>query len=380
MDVTPDSLLEYLGLPEYRAALKHAGVVDQAGLEALTDSRLKVLGVEDEGHRERILGAVAALRSESEPEPTKLPEPSLRPAGAPPQDDAADKPTTMFVKATLDDPGSTGHTDPVPVDETPVLGGTVPAPVDLDPPAPSEPPGDTQVFVYGDDLPLPSSSAPETVPTPLGDEEEDADDDASLDRYDGLVSAHVEADDDTDLPQQDMLGVDDEYVEPTGGGLGKVLAFLVALVLIAGVGGWFVIQKALKSDEVVKNAPTAQSLPPPEPEEAAPAPEPEPEPVATDRDDPPEVPVRTEPDEPVVPSFPCSKAESRVELLICGSHELAALDRRMAEAWSAARRTRDKEAFAELRADQKRWLRARDACTDEGCVGQRYRERLAEVE
>jgi uncharacterized protein YecT (DUF1311 family) len=317
--LTPEALLERLGLPEYHHALHYAGVVDLASLKALTDSRLRVLGVSQDEHRERILGAIAALRSET-------------PAG-------------------LTEVHEAGLTGPVPVD----AGITK-----------------TQVLVRPDKAALPIE------PAPLGDDE-DVEDCMSLGPHDGVVSIAVESDDTTDLPQTDHYAQEDEepviYEQSEDGALGKLLLFLVVLVVMAVIGGFLVVRSALEA-ESVSIAPTARSI--------TPAPESAPPPAA-----PPAVASpRTEPEsqppvasiEPIQPSFPCVKAETRVEQLICGSADLASLDRRLAKAYSVARGTLPNEEFAELRAAQKRWLRSRDACTDQACVSKRYRERLAEVE
>jgi len=78
------------------------------------------------------------------------------------------------------------------------------------------------------------------------------------------------------------------------------------------------------------------------------------------------------------PSFSCGAARSRVELLICGSPELAALDRRMADAYVAARK--GPGATREVQGAQRRWLQSRDACPDSACIAKRYRERIAQLE
>jgi len=371
--VTADALLEQLGLPEYRHALRHAGVVDVDSLKALTDSRLKILGITDAGHRERILGAVSALPSEQAAEPPQAPEPGLAPTGTA----DADAPTAIFVKAELEDAGSAALTDPAAVDETPVPGGTEPESADLDSAGFDDGPGDTQAFVYGQP---PGTTEPTAPQPPHDDEDEDDSDDVSLDQFDGQVTLGLEADDDTDLPQSDLLGdvleSHDELDRAGGSSLGKILGFLAVLVLMAGVGGFFVVQSALKSDEAVSVPPTAHPIPSPPPAPAAPsvpAAQAEPEPVP----EPPPAPASTE---PIRPSFPCTRAESRVELLICGSAELARLDRQLARSYGDARRRMDQDAFAEVRAAQKRWLRSRDACTDDACVAKRMGERLAELE
>lgn len=71
------------------------------------------------------------------------------------------------------------------------------------------------------------------------------------------------------------------------------------------------------------------------------------------------------------PSFDCAKASSSVEVMICGSRELSALDVQMAAAYKAAPASR------ELRATQIDWRKSvRDACQDEACVANAYKNRL----
>jgi uncharacterized protein YecT (DUF1311 family) len=214
-------------------------------------------------------------------------------------------------------------------------------------------------------------------------EEEDASDDYSPDRHDGPVYTQVESDDTTDLAdlEEPVGDPDTDYGEPSGSALGKLLLALVVLVLIAGIGGWVVVRQALRADDPVaeSQAPSASpslvALAPP--------------PLADDPEDPPTAAEPGEADRPgtgskpaevILPSFPCAKAESKVELLICGSAELAALDRRMAKTYSGARKGLEPEDAKALREAQKRWLRSRDACDDAACVTRRYRGRLAELE
>lgn len=67
------------------------------------------------------------------------------------------------------------------------------------------------------------------------------------------------------------------------------------------------------------------------------------------------------------PSFDCSRAGTPTEIAICATPSLAALDRALAEAWSASGR----------RADQTAWLRSRDACgADVACLTQSMRARI----
>lgn len=68
------------------------------------------------------------------------------------------------------------------------------------------------------------------------------------------------------------------------------------------------------------------------------------------------------------PTFDCAKAEHEAETAICENAELAALDRRLAETYSAALDAAEgldagaEEAVAELKAYQRGWIGGRDDC------------------
>ncbi|RYH10376.1 lysozyme inhibitor LprI family protein [Tropicimonas sp. IMCC6043] len=84
------------------------------------------------------------------------------------------------------------------------------------------------------------------------------------------------------------------------------------------------------------------------------------------------------------PSFDCTKAGSSTETLICSDDGLAALDRRVAGRYAAARAAAgDGAAADELRAVQRGWIKGRDACwqaTDlRDCVEASYLRREAEL-
>jgi uncharacterized protein YecT (DUF1311 family) len=69
------------------------------------------------------------------------------------------------------------------------------------------------------------------------------------------------------------------------------------------------------------------------------------------------------------PSFDCAKASTVVETLVCKDEQLARLDAGLAVAY---RNLRKKDV-----SEQKAWLENRDACTDRGCLLERYETRLA---
>ena len=68
------------------------------------------------------------------------------------------------------------------------------------------------------------------------------------------------------------------------------------------------------------------------------------------------------------PTFDCANAEHEAETAICENAELAALDRRLAETYSAALDAAEgldagaEEAVAELKAYQRGWIGGRDDC------------------
>lgn len=77
-------------------------------------------------------------------------------------------------------------------------------------------------------------------------------------------------------------------------------------------------------------------------------------------------------------SFDCAKAASSAEKAICSNGSLSKLDNDLSLAWRKASR-RGSDAAA-LKVTQQRWLKVRDACgDDDGCLGDRYRERLASL-
>ncbi|MES2010563.1 MAG: lysozyme inhibitor LprI family protein [Pseudomonadota bacterium] len=78
------------------------------------------------------------------------------------------------------------------------------------------------------------------------------------------------------------------------------------------------------------------------------------------------------------PSFDCHQASTETEKAICADPQLAALDRRMAEAFSAVVMARaDKDA---LRKQQNTWRRmTRDTCMDNECLSAAYQQRIAEL-
>lgn len=77
------------------------------------------------------------------------------------------------------------------------------------------------------------------------------------------------------------------------------------------------------------------------------------------------------------PSFPCVKAASKTEKLICGEYEdnLRSLDRHMAALYSVIRPKNPA-----LAGSQSKWLASRNSCGDRDCVQQRYDARITELQ
>lgn len=79
------------------------------------------------------------------------------------------------------------------------------------------------------------------------------------------------------------------------------------------------------------------------------------------------------------PSFACAKATTPVENSICKSFVLAALDRSVSVAWREALARQPGEEGA-LRAEQREWLRKRDAChTAPDCLEEAMNERIEDL-
>ena len=78
-------------------------------------------------------------------------------------------------------------------------------------------------------------------------------------------------------------------------------------------------------------------------------------------------------------SFPCEKAQSRVEKAICADAEVSQLDEYLGRYYSGARAAL-RDATSCLAADQRQWLNAvRNACQDAACLKKVYLERLGEL-
>lgn len=82
----------------------------------------------------------------------------------------------------------------------------------------------------------------------------------------------------------------------------------------------------------------------------------------------------------VTPSFDCAKATSETETLVCNTPALAALDRRLAEVYAAAKA---KNPGSTVVAEQRGWVKGRDDCwkSDDTprCVEEEYKTRIVQL-
>lgn len=80
------------------------------------------------------------------------------------------------------------------------------------------------------------------------------------------------------------------------------------------------------------------------------------------------------------PSFRCNGDLSRNERAICGSQQLAKLDKQMADAYRDRYRALNAAQQRRLRARQATWLTWRDTCAGgQKCLTRRYQERLRDL-
>jgi hypothetical protein len=79
------------------------------------------------------------------------------------------------------------------------------------------------------------------------------------------------------------------------------------------------------------------------------------------------------------PSFDCAQAHSKSEIAVCSNAGLAALDRNMAAQYSRSIAAATPEQAALLRQTRDRFLRYRDRCGNNSCIGDAYVGRMREV-
>lgn len=76
-------------------------------------------------------------------------------------------------------------------------------------------------------------------------------------------------------------------------------------------------------------------------------------------------------------SFDCSKAQSKVEKLICADAELSKLDEEMTASYADA--LKGSATAADVRNAQKQWLKIRDTCQDSQCLKNTYRQQVTSL-
>jgi hypothetical protein len=79
------------------------------------------------------------------------------------------------------------------------------------------------------------------------------------------------------------------------------------------------------------------------------------------------------------PSFDCSRARTRGEVAVCSDAGLAALDRNMSVQFGRAISSATPEQQSLLRRSRDRFLRYRDRCPDNRCIGDAYVGRMREI-
>jgi len=76
-------------------------------------------------------------------------------------------------------------------------------------------------------------------------------------------------------------------------------------------------------------------------------------------------------------SFDCSKAQSKIEKMVCADSGLSRLDEKIAKVYGEVLKKSSDETL--LKKQQRGWLKARNQCKDISCLGDHYRGRLAEL-
>jgi len=88
---------------------------------------------------------------------------------------------------------------------------------------------------------------------------------------------------------------------------------------------------------------------------------------------------------PSGPSFSCTNvAPGSIEQLICGDAGLSALDRKLADVYTAASKKAEGAHAPDLAAGQRGWIKGRDECSKSAdkprCVQQEYERRIVELQ
>jgi len=79
------------------------------------------------------------------------------------------------------------------------------------------------------------------------------------------------------------------------------------------------------------------------------------------------------------PSFDCKKASTKVEKMICNTEVLADLDRKLAEVYAKAKKSRKGKQGEELLTSQRAFVKSVGECNDANCVERMYRDRISKL-
>lgn len=76
-------------------------------------------------------------------------------------------------------------------------------------------------------------------------------------------------------------------------------------------------------------------------------------------------------------SFDCTKATTKIEKMICANSLISGLDEDLAKAYTEAMANSSNPSY--LKEGQRKWLSGRNRCLDEGCLQEKYQQRLSEL-
>lgn len=76
-------------------------------------------------------------------------------------------------------------------------------------------------------------------------------------------------------------------------------------------------------------------------------------------------------------SFDCAKARTKVEHIICDTSDISKLDEELAASYKVA--LQDKTKADSIKQAQKLWMKGRNACAEEACVQEAYRNRIKQL-
>ena len=180
-------------------------------------------------------------------------------------------------------------------------------------------------------------------------------------------------------PVQSPVEPAPQITDPTAEGkkFNWTLMVAVLALLVAVFAAWLIWSNMGSQSAVADPAATTEAEAIEEPA-AEPSP-PEEEPVPTDPVPPAPVVIAPPVSPEIRPSFNCDKASFRIEFLICGSAELADLDRALASSYTRAMAAVGSNS-ERLKREQRAWrIEIRDVCQDSDCAAKTMRERIARL-